>query len=1668
MNKSSDQQHVRATRFLSVVIVFVMISTAFFVFIPLSPAVERSTGCAPARIWFALVVGMNAGDGTHSNQDELLAELLENRYVDVDFHFTKRGATFKYVPSAEKMMEYDLVIFYTDPDDTYPRGYYPWGYYTRNWDNITEYCEEGGRVMVLLNGDYSAYYLTASYYGRRSTTQDYLGWTSGYSRDVHYWSESCGHTPDWPLYGQPDTSFEGIRLRGSGYFWNYKPYANTWRGCSPYPYAGEAETLLYSKERDDHNKVPIRCGVGYKAEDWISLTWNFAWFRLDEDSMEEWFFESLLYLRIDGRRWVPESPAISEVYDEGLPGDDQFVELYNPLWSDYSLRLSEFYLSVEDNPQGEEDAYGSYDLTIYDDDNKLDVDDYPVVSDDNIDLGSYKRIGVYWKERDYFHFPMHDANELAYEIGWGAAGEGLDPVNGLSCQLPWDRYRKELNRYWKGFSGAVWTLAPPSPGVRNTASAPDFESYTVVINEVNADYVELYNSGSSPTDLGGYKVCGFRNAYTVPTETRVKSGDYYLIPKSKLFIGDDGGDIKLLNEMGVLIDVITWAPSGGRAATSYAARHFDGVGPRGVYLQEMGGDYENRNFDQKNQWWEFGVAATKGTANYNGTTILIDGMNDVFQLFNETGSVYKDGILKENVEDIGCLDPWDVVLYSGELGTKEASLLSDYLDDGGRLYLESDDFIGISEEHENFYDLLHIHAQVYPDGYITTGTIAGDLFVDDMGFDYQSTAEVKERINPLDDALRLFYLEDSPQRRFGAAYMKHPTTGYRAVCSSLRYEDMLNTGENVPDEFMNAMMKWFLTPDLNNAPSITLREGQLGGTVLVDDEDRLSALGWLGWSNDDKDHWDFGTWKERDEFGHTMYKFMEFTIYLDTDMDKVRAYAPNCQVVTTGNTTFYLPQGLEPGRYFWTVTAEDRYWKEGGAVDEVWGDPILFSFYYDNKKPEMLSIRPYFKGVADTGPEMLGFHEKNGYYPTFGPGGLGKPEGVLFTVYDEHLGLSFTKPKRSKLSISYAHSDPDICWMTEERMRQLNDISILARNGSAIYGENGKNTVVFIMKLPDFLVDEGGTMWEGRYRITYRLVDYVGNFIEGDIIFYIDADAPDAVTDMYITTVDHPIYVSTGIQYLKAGETYLLNGTGPTKKADGTLDRIEFVMMDKLFNSNEVVLEVFKVGESGIPEMETKNYIIEFEAVRDYEYFYAVTYDRAGNYAMSKILTDIIVDAYAPTKPYDIEVESSPEGCVNVSGWARDSQVWGKTSGMSYVFIYVNGEVVRHKTSGNYGWRDNETYEAGEPVKVQVVASRFKAEIPLKAININDGDIKNVIQVRGVDNVGNMGEKSDASEVAPIRMLDPKESLNVEIREMAFGLSDGVDQLKEISVTFLRFPPGELKHHTIEMTYHAEVPDVDVSAIAMVGYWTVDADIEGDFQARIKIFFQHPTISAFAFNSLKLVTKGAVDNKWSVVEDAVFVHQEANPAQGIPELYYVEATVTSFSDFAIIQGKPDLRISDTHIFANPMVGGQTVRISATVRNVGEFSGPAEDVTVRVYYVDEEGAESTIGWITFTEPIAAGKANEQTGEVLWETPVVTDVEKMTFYVKFKVDPNAEIAEYDETNNDAFIDENNDKKIDPIEVLRISYTVPSFALSWMMVVVAALMVVGAAVVLRKRRD
>ncbi len=531
---------------------------------------------------------------------------------------------------------------------------------------------------------------------------------------------------------------------------------------------------------------------------------------------------------------------------------------------------------------------------------------------------------------------------------------------------------------------------------------------------------------------------------------------------------------------------------------------------------------------------------------------------------------------------------------------------------------------------------------------------------------------------------------------------------------------------------------------------------------------------------------------------------------------------------------------------------------------------------------------------------------------------------------------------------------------------------------------------------------------------------------------------PDTVTDLQVSERDQPIYRSSGYSYLKAGESYNLSGTGPTTHADPDLTRIDFFALDRIYKPERFLLGSFS-GEELNSSEDTKNYVLEFEAKADHLYFLAISYNSAGN-SSSYILDSVKTDGKGPHTPYGMEVEGNGDDLVALSGWVRDELVEGRTSGVCYVYTHVNDEVLKHDTDGSYEWLDDEPYKAGDMMKVQVEDNRFQLEFPLTPIDTSAGDLRNIVQVQGVDNVGNLGGKSNISGIPALWVLDPEKSKNVEMTEEAFGITSGIDQVGDISVSFIKFAPGDLNYHTIQMGYHPEVPDVDESAMVMVGYWTVTTDVTGDFVAKVTIYFNHPSFSAFDFYKLTVVAKHNEESDWETLGDANFFYLPANPAANRPEpIYGAEFAIDQFSDFAIIQGKPDLQISDTHIYANPLVEGQTVKIAATVRNVGELSPTAEDVDVLVYYTDSEGTHTTIGVINLGD-VAPGKDNEVTGSLEWETPDILDSSKEPFYIYFKVDPNGTISEYNETNNNAFLDELLDGNADPVEILRTQALVP----------------------------
>lgn len=103
----------------------------------------------------------------------------------------------------------------------------------------------------------------------------------------------------------------------------------------------------------------------------------------------------------------------------------------------------------------------------------------------------------------------------------------------------------------------------------------------IVINEVESnggtpdDWVELYNPGSSPVDIGGYVVKDEDDThiYTVPAGTMIPGGGYYVAEPLGFGLGNPDF-ARLFNPQGALVDSYNWT---AHAATTYG-RCPDGSG----------------------------------------------------------------------------------------------------------------------------------------------------------------------------------------------------------------------------------------------------------------------------------------------------------------------------------------------------------------------------------------------------------------------------------------------------------------------------------------------------------------------------------------------------------------------------------------------------------------------------------------------------------------------------------------------------------------------------------------------------------------------------------------------------------------------------------------------------------------------------------------------------------------------------------------------------------------------------------------------------------------------------------------------------------------------------------------------------------------------------------
>ena len=175
-----------------------------------------------------------------------------------------------------------------------------------------------------------------------------------------------------------------------------------------------------------------------------------------------------------------------------------------------------------------------------------------------------------------------DESQLGFGLGSSDAARLFRP-NGTTLvdSYTWTTHAATTYGRCPDGAGAFVTTAAPSKGSSNSCAAP---ANTVKVNEVESngdpagDWVEFYNTGSAPVDLGGYV---FRDndgtrGYTIPANTVIAAGGYLVLLDSQFGFGLGAADeARLFAPGGVtLVDAYSWT---AHAATTYG-RCPDGTG----------------------------------------------------------------------------------------------------------------------------------------------------------------------------------------------------------------------------------------------------------------------------------------------------------------------------------------------------------------------------------------------------------------------------------------------------------------------------------------------------------------------------------------------------------------------------------------------------------------------------------------------------------------------------------------------------------------------------------------------------------------------------------------------------------------------------------------------------------------------------------------------------------------------------------------------------------------------------------------------------------------------------------------------------------------------------------------------------------------------------------
>ncbi len=169
---------------------------------------------------------------------------------------------------------------------------------------------------------------------------------------------------------------------------------------------------------------------------------------------------------------------------------------------------------------------------------------------------------------------------LGFGLGGADSARVFDALGGLRDTYSWSAHAGTTYGRCPNGTGAFAVTSAPTKGAGNSCGV---RLDTVKVNEVESsggtpgDWVELYNTGSSPVDISGlvFRDNNDSNGYTIPAGTTIAAGGFYVLDEAAFGFGLGGADsARLFDQSNTLLDAYTWA---AHAGTTYG-RCADGTG----------------------------------------------------------------------------------------------------------------------------------------------------------------------------------------------------------------------------------------------------------------------------------------------------------------------------------------------------------------------------------------------------------------------------------------------------------------------------------------------------------------------------------------------------------------------------------------------------------------------------------------------------------------------------------------------------------------------------------------------------------------------------------------------------------------------------------------------------------------------------------------------------------------------------------------------------------------------------------------------------------------------------------------------------------------------------------------------------------------------------------